>query len=658
MQPSSSVQSRLNMNNETSALQVGDMLAAASSQAGAASDDEDGQPFFRRRSPEEFHRLEVMTSGLTPRLRHTDDQASAVVNLQVPDLFNGKARRKVDVRVHLPPHGQDPTSVTMAVATMALVSAFRDEIVTQHANRLGGASAGQYELRFYDEEEGEPDFDCPPFDLALQVGCLDVSDIALCLAQPTTDALPTLLAGSDLAMGKSKLRGSDLPLLPTGPNVGMGPAGEAEAAPPTMASPRAVLFKAGAASSPGAAIACTGQHPRRRTQSSPRGGGERSSRRMRHRGTPSTQAVVRGGFEKLHPVMVRSEREATDEATGLIVGTGASHPSAEVNAGGANATQMLSVTLPPSAVPEAGGDEVPADDSAGIDGTRPGNTVKICTPNETTLLEILKGLSEVCACVYDPVDFDFERIGEDSTHQRLDVNMPVQHLQHDTVALAVVRKEAPVPEPVPRNQRARAAKECDAGTNLRRPALTAFPFTEFSASLTTEYFVSARIRGSNMRPVECVLVVGRERLTHRTAPAKMQIGHYGELAMRVGGVLAHYICHSGKPLPLSSFTKQSQAEREILAEQRVQDIREVVQDADDKRGFMVAYHNAEDVGATRRIEYQAQTPTECAEVVARMRVLVTLGSRRQHAAACSSVRRCTIARAATKSSPGMCPANS
>eukprot|EP00811_Abedinium_folium_P009895 NODE_1914_length_2337_cov_4.248416.p1 GENE.NODE_1914_length_2337_cov_4.248416~~NODE_1914_length_2337_cov_4.248416.p1 ORF type:complete len:648 (-),score=129.17 NODE_1914_length_2337_cov_4.248416:191-2134(-) len=647
------------MSNEASAVQVGDMLPAAgqhhatnatlltdqrrctmmveapgataptSPQVAAASDDEDGQPFFRRRSPEEFHRLEVMTSGLTPRLRHTAGQTSAVVILQHP---NGKARRKVDVRVHLPPHGQDPISVTMAVATMTLLSALRDEIVTLHANRLGGASVlpEQYELRLYDEEEGEADFDCPPFDLAQRVGCLDVSDIVLCLAQPTTGR-HIELASSE---GKSNLPlcGSDSPR----PNIGMGPATEtivAEASPPGTASPHAVIFEAGASSSsPGAAIACMVQHPRRRTQSSPR----RKSRRLRHRSPASSQAVVRGGFEKLHPVMVRSERDATGCCDEVAVGP----PSVEANGGAANSTQMLSVTLPPSALPEAGGDEVPADGTAGADG---GTTVNICTRNETTLIEILKQLSEACACVYDPVDFDFERIGKDRTHQRLDVNMTVQHLQQDTVALAIVRKEARVPEPLPRNQRrACAGKVCDAGANLR---------FEFAASLTTEYLVSARTRGSDMRPVDCVLVVGRERLTHRTAPAIMQIGHYSEPENRVGSGIAQYLRHFGKQLALGSFTKrqkQSHAEREILAEQRVQDIREVTQDADDKRVFMVAYRNAEDVGATRRIEYHAQTPTECAEVVTRIRVLVTLGERRQHAAACSSVRRCTIEGTATK----------
>eukprot|EP00811_Abedinium_folium_P012064 NODE_2117_length_2289_cov_8.541166.p1 GENE.NODE_2117_length_2289_cov_8.541166~~NODE_2117_length_2289_cov_8.541166.p1 ORF type:complete len:653 (+),score=151.13 NODE_2117_length_2289_cov_8.541166:225-2183(+) len=652
MHPSSSVQSRLDMNTEASALQIGAMLPAAgkhhatlltdsrrrmeapeatSSASPPASDDEDDQPFFRRRSPEQFHRLEVMTSGLTPRLRQTGGQTSAVVNLQDPDLLNGKARRKVDVRVHLPPHGQDPTSVTMTVATMALVSAFRDEIVTQH---LGGASA-LYELRLYDEEEGEPDFDCPPFDLAQRVGCLDVSDLALCLAQPVTDAT---LVGSGLPMGKSKhttlLCGSDMPLVP---NVGMGPAAETIVAEASVASPHAVIFENGAASSPGAAIACTVQHPRRRTQSSPRGGGEHSSRRLRRRGPASSRAVVRGGFEKLHPVMVRSEREATGCCAEAMAGP----TTAEAKGGAANVTQMLSVTLPPSAVPQAGGDEVPAGGTAGV-----GNTVSICTHSGTTLIEILKQLSEVCACVYDPVNFDFERIGEGHTHQRLDVNMPVQHLQQDTVALAVVRKESPIPDPMRRNQRGRAAgagKECDAGANLRRPA---FPF-EFAASLTTEYFVSARIRGSDMRPVDCVLVVGRERLTHRTAAARLEIGCFSGLEKRVGSVFAQYF---GKQLALSFFPKrqkQSQAEREILAEQRVQDIREVVQDADDKLGFMVAYRNAKDVGATRRIEYQAQTPTECKEVVARMRVLVTLGERRQHAA-CSGVRRRSSERTATK----------
>ncbi|CAE8592348.1 unnamed protein product, partial [Polarella glacialis] len=165
-----------------------------------AARSNDKSSLFVRRSPEEYTGLEHQESALTLILRRQacleeggQSQGGAIrryVAGMVCATPAGDGSRTMEVRVHLPPYDQDSV-VTMRVPMTTRVAALRDEVVRQQAEcggkLLGGGSSSSnhvrlvtYELRLYDEDEQEPDYDCPPFDQNLQVGCLNVADVALC----------------------------------------------------------------------------------------------------------------------------------------------------------------------------------------------------------------------------------------------------------------------------------------------------------------------------------------------------------------------------------------------------------------------------------------------------------------------------------------------
>merc|ERR1712217_255037 len=116
--------------------------------------------------------------------------------------------------------------------------------------------------------------------------------------------------------------------------------------------------------------------------------------------------------------------------------------------------------------------------------------------------EVLQKLSQKCCRAYDPINFAIERFG-DGIWQRLDLDMQVKHLQPHSNALKVVSKDVT------------GSNNMQLETSRRQQCPSAFFFSESSASIVTEYLVTITARGSRMRPVECTLIVDRERLCHQ-----------------------------------------------------------------------------------------------------------------------------------------------
>jgi len=155
--------------------------------------DDNISSFFVRRPQEEYSRLESVESSLTLLLRR---QAMREDSRSPQGGSRGSSRRgyadmvgasqrgsgsEFEVRVHLPPFDEDSVLVK-AVPSIMRVSTLVTEVLRQQGSSSSSSSGPvSWELRLYDEDEEEPDYDCPPFDQNLQVGCLNVSDVALCM---------------------------------------------------------------------------------------------------------------------------------------------------------------------------------------------------------------------------------------------------------------------------------------------------------------------------------------------------------------------------------------------------------------------------------------------------------------------------------------------
>jgi hypothetical protein len=159
---------------------------------------------------------------------------------------------------------------------------------------------------------------------------------------------------------------------------------------------------------------------------------------------------------------------------------------------------------------------------------------------------------------------------------------------------------------------------------LSRPPPAAFFFSEYSASIATEYFVMVAPRDSRGRPVQCALVVDRGSLRHQVPR-----GH--RPPKRPEPRKSSFIA----PL-LKNFSRHLQqddnieVEPAIFVERCVCDICTITRDESHGRAFSVVYSGAGGAGGaqrdTRSIElaYEAQTPTECSEIIARLRFLMDL----------------------------------
>mmetsp|Transcript_67482 Transcript_67482/g.108689 ORF Transcript_67482/g.108689 Transcript_67482/m.108689 type:complete len:177 (-) Transcript_67482:212-742(-) len=155
-----------------------------------------------------------------------------------------------------------------------------------------------------------------------------------------------------------------------------------------------------------------------------------------------------------------------------------------------------------------------------------------------------------------------------------------------------------------------------------------FFFNEYKESIASEYPVTVTARGSRASPTECVLVVHRAQLHHR-APRGTGSSSGFEKDHKKASFMPPLLKKLGRHLSLPEAFK---SENNIFIERCVHDIRDISQEGDaNPRSFSVTYSGSTASGGVpgEAIEftYQAQTPTECAEIVARLHFLLMLLAR-------------------------------
>lgn len=255
--------------------------------------------------------------------------------------------------------------------------------------------------------------------------------------------------------------------------------------------------------------------------------------------------------------------------------------------------------------------------------------------DDAMLFEVMQRLSQERGQVYDIVNFTFER-QDDGIRQRMDPNTQVAHLQPHSSVLTIVRKDGGG-----RSDDACSRREdlphSQFDSALRRPPPSVFFFNEYTVSMTQEYVVTVAVGRESRasQPVQCTLVVDRERLYHHP-PRGSAVG------IRSWSVASATRESSGQkkssfmsPL-FRKFTKHlslaesSRTEPSVFAERRVCDIKSIACDETLQRGFSIVYTGAgagASEGGTFEVGYLALTPTECAEIVARIEFLRTLATR-------------------------------
>mmetsp|Transcript_48978 Transcript_48978/g.156661 ORF Transcript_48978/g.156661 Transcript_48978/m.156661 type:complete len:685 (-) Transcript_48978:179-2233(-) len=627
--------------------------------------------FFVRRTPEEYSRLEPVESTITTSLRKQagceDGQQRGSFHLARvgPPLqhpYPGRIKT-LEVRVHLPPYNGTDSVIAIAAPTTMCVADLREEIIRQHA---GHASVPfeACELRLYDEVEQEPDYDCPAFDRNLRIGSLTTESacvVALCPVAPaqgtppspplshpclkaqglspqdaTPRALGSLWAGGaglggllQPCMREARGRGSP------GRSAARPLAASVPAASPGSGTPLQVPRASQGASSacreaPLAAEAeLASGRPRRKTWESEAGARQRQHFSHSRAKSLPEHVITFGGFEGLAEV---AEARQPDEAAAvascstqrllqLTLADGAARPVPP---------PALSFSAAEGAAEAPLGPPLGTDQCVGTLGTCDGGErVAISTTEEATLLEVLEQLSRECGRHYDPVHFAIVRF-EDGIQQLLDLNMQVKHLQQCSSALTVVRKNALLPFPTADSlfsdedlEDPMFSSSHQQLTSIRRPSVSAFFFNEYSASIATRYLVTAAVPGARSGPVECTLVVDGERLYHQALRGS-QAPERRNQQRRESRMIA----------PLKKLGKRfqhsrvSHTEPRIFAERCVRDICSVSLDESHQRAFSVVYSEVDDRGAgpecSVELLYQAQTPTKCAEIVARLHFLLTL----------------------------------
>eukprot|EP00747_Dinoflagellata_sp_TGD_P095609 gnl/TRDRNA2_/TRDRNA2_166533_c0_seq1.p1 gnl/TRDRNA2_/TRDRNA2_166533_c0~~gnl/TRDRNA2_/TRDRNA2_166533_c0_seq1.p1 ORF type:complete len:816 (+),score=146.27 gnl/TRDRNA2_/TRDRNA2_166533_c0_seq1:1-2448(+) len=647
------------------------------------------QGLFVRRGPEEYSRLESVESTLTSRLRRQasasqgrgDCGQSSMPGLSVPQ---GRATdKKIKFCVHLPPY-HSKASVSIEVPMVMRVAGLRDEVVRQCGNKLGAGPFAAYELRLYDEDEEEPDYDCPPFDSCLQVGCLNVEDVAICLvgnssetppSQPSRSAsvqedgppsngtTPEAVAGRKVSfegvLRKSSKERAEAPASPLDPilDESSGAGGQHDSSnslepclpkaekvadadeaqldtPVNEAKPMRKLSDTQAVEPP-----VKKKFSHRRCRSSPSG--------PQVAAEPGQPLVTLGGFEALSAGEKAAQevpavrRPRSSSALFLFDKPG----NAPLDKGGE--TCQLTLLLPEGGLLQAqllraasssavgapaasGSGDVAGRHASSEEVVAPtnepsGDSVVLCVSVEATLFEVLELLSQERGRACDPVTFAFERM-EDGIRQRLDLHTQVKHLQPRSSVLTVVRKDAPVPlgstDPFSSSSRREGLDDYRQLEGVRRPPPSAFFFNEYTASIAAEYFVTVAARGSRTRPVECTLVVDRERLYHQqprgVAPQPERVS---DQSKKAGFGLSPLLKKLGRHLQLN---ESSRVEIPIFVERRVCDIRSVTCNQGNQRSFSVVYSASGSEQRTIELVYEAQTPTDCAEIVARVQFLLTL----------------------------------
>lgn len=589
-----------------------DPPAQARQEEAVVDSDGDDRPLFVRRAPEEYARLDIAESRLTALLRRQasrdDGQYWSCGGL--PNMagapFQGAHSKSLKVRVHLPPYDNKDSVVSMAVPMGMRVMEFRDEVIRQHASRAGLKPFSTYELRLYDEDEQEPDYDCPPFDKSLQVGCLNVSDVALCPAASASGTPPSPRSPAESSLGEEAAATSGAATPEALDGV------PADKVPSLCVSFEDEDGEAGQLRRVGRV-----EKPLRKGSDSEvcrwLGGHAVSHRRTRSMPHFVGEAKRQDAADSAGAGAAEGRGAAGTRQLRLLVADGAAQAVVAGNVAAAAAAAE------PTG-PQAGGPDAEAC------GGSVGESVVLSVRDEATLLEVLEQLSRQRGRTYDPVNFVVERL-DDGIRQRLDLNMQVKHLQQRSSVLMLTRKDAPVAlsldEPFPLTWRsegmgsAPSRREHDV---LRRPPATVFFFNEHTASIATEYLVTVAARGSRSRPVECALVVDRERLHHQVPRA----WPHDKAEGKKGSFMPPLLKKLGRHLQLSESFR---ADSGIFVERRVRDVRAVFCGTA-HQVFSVVYGGG---GSGTPLEtssvelvYQAQTPTECAEIVARLNFLLAL----------------------------------
>jgi hypothetical protein len=262
---------------------------------------------------------------------------------------------------------------------------------------------------------------------------------------------------------------------------------------------------------------------------------------------------------------------------------------------------------------------------------------------------------------YDPANFTFERLDDAGIRHPLNIDMQVKHL-HMAGRLCVVPKNSPMmvlAQRGPDHMRTRSLEDHLAqlppgGQQWqldpvigRRPKLSDFFFNEFTTWNPTEYLVTVNVKGSRTRPLECTLVVDRDRLYHQSrekGQGRADSENRSPMERKKASIMspATWVRKLGKHL---SIAEGATLETNLFADRRICDVRSIIWDDKDQCAFVVAYSTAGSGGTSetagiglsatdlsrcandglhQELVYGAQTPTACAEIVARLRFLQTL----------------------------------
>eukprot|EP00929_Paragymnodinium_shiwhaense_P050562 TRINITY_DN25457_c0_g1_i1.p1 TRINITY_DN25457_c0_g1~~TRINITY_DN25457_c0_g1_i1.p1 ORF type:complete len:938 (-),score=207.33 TRINITY_DN25457_c0_g1_i1:93-2906(-) len=737
------------------------------------TEEEPSSPLFVRRPPEAYAKLECPESALTVRVRRQASREACTGSFRTAGDGRSKAAANgnrggadlVQVRIHLPPFGsRKETQVVIKVPTTMRVAGLRDEVLRQHAGRGLKALTKhiEYEVRLYDEDEEEPDYDCPPFDQELEIGALNVKESALALckggsqgdsssASESSDRseAPRRVESSEtvcfqIGAGKGtpderKQRATSLPKC-----QGIGRQFSTPVASDTMkekevrqADPQ-VTFDCGDDKSPrkpsanpeslstsmkqglldelaavaaarkvtrlgtapasyrqtdeeyasgsvvegGAVQSASSRTPRasgpRRKVSAPEAETAAEGRVFSHRRTRSSPlahphraawegpVVTVGGFESLVANTAAAPQADVNSVAGLLTAAAAGGGQGRNDASdgsvlgdtSGNRMRRLELLVAEGLGEQGGARSCP---QAAGDGSylqqEQGDLLVLQVRDDDTIYKVLERVAQEQGPHYGvPTEnLALERL-DDGFPSRLDLTMQVRHLPPHSSRLTVVRKDTAMASLLllPRKdgqERGLQGYDSHSAAALdlsRRHTEKQFTFSEHTASIATEYFVTVARRGQQSRAFDCALVVDRLRLQHR-APRMSQTSsapegkeekasHMGRRASFMFPLIraAEKI---GKHLHLAETSSYPPPEAGLFADRRICDLRAITSESGRQQAFSVLYAFSSSGGSSpEELVYEAQTPTECAEIVARLQFLLQLERRAQHAAHAEAAR--------------------
>eukprot|EP00929_Paragymnodinium_shiwhaense_P088141 TRINITY_DN48355_c0_g1_i1.p1 TRINITY_DN48355_c0_g1~~TRINITY_DN48355_c0_g1_i1.p1 ORF type:complete len:767 (-),score=115.34 TRINITY_DN48355_c0_g1_i1:18-2096(-) len=632
------------------------------------------QCLFVRRSPEAYAASKLgRQSSLTIGLRQ--QAQSSRTGLFAEAASRGQGDGCVCLNVHLPVRersGCQAAPVNLKVPAAMRVVGLREEIVRQYAHLEGFSPYEAYELRLWDDEEQEPDYDCPPFDENLQVSVLNVTDVALAKAsstQPNTPLPP--------AMSQSMLSDSQASSASVSSNT------------PT-AAPGGIL-KRPRLKSPSTS-SCSGDEnvskPSCETEAPPTDDLRRKNCRSRSfpqlaAGKSELLADILNHLSGFDRLLEDAERSSCSRKNSKVKDDGKRKNSYMSSCGWENSLPLKGAGIGKrgEAQPEPiryrtlellltdGPDHV-QDCSAALElaGTY-GNLADVVhgpstswtrTPTglgcervmvemgvDSTLCQVLERLSRDRCRTYDPVHFEFERTDDDDVRQKLDIHTKVKHLPQSTNKLMVVRKDASMltmmPSVLPQacfQDGGSLPDRClrNIGRTKSMPQLCVAPhqpsassslfLNEYVKAIPAEYVLQVGIAGAaNAKPstmVDCVLAVDRHRLVHRASltPPSSEPEKTGTGAAFVPSLLRSVKRHlqNLKDGGHNQFLASC-----VYKERSAGDIVSLQEENPTNLSFRVTYATASSEGtgeaSTVTVVYMTQTPTECSEVFSRLQFL-------------------------------------